>query len=299
MMFFDPAFAAEPLIDIVRGATVELRVQAESLPPKLRPVLGDAMRRAVRIRYLLGPKASYTLDAHGKPMLSARTYAQGAQAEELAFASGTGELRINPRFSEIGPKGDLRPGVRSHAFYMTTAERAVVCTGAPRLKQKILCLSSQSGTPDALAALFDSEFDDHATDAKRAALAQKAREQIVVGPDDNSPLLKLLQTPGAIVLTAELDEGRALVQLIRGPARLLLLPAAVARLPAADAARRAGVEVRALGADFDGTVVWTPDRAFVGSQRLTERALQRDRDVGVLLQAEGAAAVLRYLMDAR
>lgn len=299
MMLFDPALAAETLLDVVRSATVELRVQAESLPPLLRPALGEASRRAVSIRYLLGPKASYTLDAQGRPMLSARPYAQGAQTDELAFASGSGELMINPRFSEIGPKGEFRPGVRSHAFYMTTSKRAVVCTGVPRPKKKVLCLASQTGTPAALTALFDSEFDDRTTDAERVALAKQARDDIVVGPDDNEPLLKLLQTPGAIVMTAELDEGRALEHLLRGPARLLLLPVAASRSPAADSVRRAGIEVRAFGADFDGTVVWTPHRAFIGSQRLTDAALQRDRDVGVLLQAEGAVAVQRYLMDAR
>lgn len=299
MILFDPALAAEPLLDVVRGAKVELCVQAESLPPQLRPVLGDAKKRAVRIRYLLGPKASYTLDAQGRPMVSARPYAQGAQADEMAFASGTGELRINPRFSELGPQGEFKPGIRSHAFYVTTSERAVVCTGAPRLRKKVLCLSLQPPIPGALAALFDSEFDDHASDTKREVAAHKARDHIVVGPDDNAPLLQLLQTRGAIVLTSEVDQGRALEQLIRGPAGLLLLPEAAAKSPAADAARRAGIDVRVLAADFDGTVVWTPGRAFVGSQLLTDVALQRNRDVGILLQGEGAAAVQRYLLDAR
>lgn len=299
MMLFDPALVAEPLIDVVRSATAELRVQAESLPPQLRRAFADASRRAVRIRYLLGPRASYTLDARGRPMLPSRPYAQDAQVDELAFAGATGELMINPRYSEFDGGGDYRPGARSHAFYMATSAQAVICTGAPLSRKKILCLSSQTGTSAALAALFDSEFDDRAADTTRVTLARQARDHVVVGPDDNAPLLQLLQKPGAMVLTSELDEGRALAQLKRGPARMLLLPAMAARTPAAEAARRAGIEVRALDADFDGTVVWTTDRAFVGSQRLTDSALQQDRDVGVLLQAEGAAAVRRYLLDAR
>lgn len=299
MMLFDPALAAEPLLDVVRGARVELRVQAESIPPLLRPALRDARGRDVRIRYLLGPKASYTLDAQGRPLLPSRPYAHGQQAEELAFASTTGELSINPQFSELGPAGEFRAGLRSHAFYVASAKAAVLCTGVPRGRTRVLCLSGDEALARALTALFDSEFEDALQAALRDTLAERAREQVVVGPNDNEPLLALLQLPGAMVLTSELDQGRALQRLARGPAKTLLLPEAVAGLPAAEAARRAGIEVRARRGAFDGTVVWTPGRAFIGSQRLTDAALQRDRDVGVLLQGEGAAAVHRFLLDTR
>lgn len=297
MMLFDPALAAEPLLDVVRGARVELRVQAESLPPLLRTALRDASGRDVRIRYLLGPNASYTLDAQGRPLLSGRPYAQGPQADELAFASATGELFINPRFSELGPAGEFRPGVRSHAFYVTATEAAVLCTGVPRGRTRVLCVSGDEKLARAVAALFNSDFDDVLQSALRESLVLHAREQVVVGPDDNEPLLALLQTPGALVLTSEIDHGRALQRIVRGPAEALLLPGTAARLPAAEAARHAGIDVRVRRGAFEGTVVWTPGRAFVGSQRLTDSALQRDRDVGVLLQGEGADAVHRYLLD--
>lgn len=299
MMLFDPALAAEPLLDVVRGARVELRVQAESIPPLLRPALREARGREVRIRYLLGPKASYTLDAQGRPLLPARPYAQGPQADELAFASTTGQLSINPRFSELGLAGEFRPGQRSHAFYVVSPQAAVLCTGVPRGRTRVLCLSGREALAGALMALFDSEFEDALQSALRDALAARARQQIVVSPDDNEPLLALLQKPGAVVLTSELDQGRALQRLAGGPAKALLLPEAAVGLPAAEAARRAGIEVRARRGAFDGTVVWTPGRAFIGSQRLTDAALERDRDVGVLLQGEGADAVHRFLLDAR
>jgi len=299
MMLFDPALAAEPLLDVVRNTRVELRVQAESLPPLLRPVLRDARGRDVRIRYLLGPKASYTLDAQGRPLLSRRPFAQGPQTEELAFASTTGELLINPRFSELGPASALQPGVRSHAFYVASARTAALCTGVPRGRTRVLCLSGDESLAQALVALFDSEFEGSLQPALRSALTQKARAQVVVGPDDNEPLLALLQTPGAVVLTSELDQGRALQQIVRGPAKLLLLPEPAARRPAADAVRSAGIDVRLRRGEFDGTIVWTPGLAFVGSQRLTDAALQRDRDVGVLLQGKGAETVYRYLLDAQ
>lgn len=298
MMLFDPALAAEPLLDVVRGARVELRVQAESIPPLLRPVLRDARGRDVRIRYLLGPKASYTLDAKGRPLLAARPYAQGPQAEELAFAGTTGELSINPRFAELGPAGEFHAGRRSHAFYAVSAQAAVLCTGVPRGRTRVLCLSGNEVLTRALTALFDSEFEDTLPSAQRDAMVVRAREQLVVGPDDNEPLLALLQMPGAVVLTSEFDHGQALQRLMHGPARMLLLPEAVARSQAAEAARRAGVDVRVRRGEFNGTVVWTPDRAFIGSQRLTDAALRHDRDVGALLQGEGADAVHRFLMDA-
>lgn len=298
MMLFDPALAAEPLLDVVRGARVELRVQAESIPPLLRPALRDARGRDVRVRYLLGPTASYTLDAQGRPLLAARPYAQGPQAGELAFASATGELTINPRFAELGPAGEFHPGRRSHAFYVVSAQAAVLCTGVPRGRTRVLCLSGNEALARALATLFDSEYEDALQSALREALAVRAREQVVVGPDDNGPLFALLQAPGAVVLTSAFDDGHALQQLMRGPARTVLLPEGLARSPAAETARRAGVDVRVRRGGFDGTVVWTPGRAFIGSQRLTDSALRHDRDVGVLLQGEGAAAVHRFLMDA-
>jgi hypothetical protein len=61
------------------------------------------------------------------------------------------------------------------------------------------------------------------------------------------------------------------------------------------AARAAGVRIVTRAAPFEGTVVWTPGRAFLGSQRLTDAALARDRDVGVLLQGDGAEALRRFV----
>jgi hypothetical protein len=55
------------------------------------------------------------------------------------------------------------------------------------------------------------------------------------------------------------------------------------------------VQVVTRAAPFEGTVVWTPGRAFVGSQRLTDAALGRDREVGVVLRGEGADALRRFI----
>lgn len=298
MMLFDPAMAADPLLDVVRNARIEIRAQAESLPPLLRVPLRDAHGREVRIRYLLGPKPHYTPDARGLPLVPARPYAQGMQAEELAFAAATGELNINPRFSELGPAHRYQPGVRSHAFYVASIHSAALCTGVPRGRARVLCVAGDDVLAQALTALFDSEFNDAQTSAPRNVLARQARDRIVVGPDDNEPLLALLEVPGAVVLTSELDQGAAFQRLRRTPRKILLLPAGTPQLLAAEAARRGGIDVREHGSAFDGTVVWTPGRAFVGSQRLTDAALQRDRDVGVILQGEGAAALHRFLLGA-
>jgi hypothetical protein len=295
MMLFDPAVAMQPLLDVVHQARTELRIQAETLPSSLHPALRQASQRGVRVRYLLGPQAAYTLDAQGQPMLPKRPFEQGPQGADIDFAGATGDLLINPNFSELGPKGQFRPGVRSHAFYLTAGDSAALCTGSPVLKVRPLCVTGDAPVARALAALFDSEFLDTLAGAERAALAAQARRVIVVGPDDNAPLLELLSVPGAVVLTSGLDQGKAFAQLTRGERKTLVIPVGIARLPAIEAARKAGVKVVTREGGFEGTVVWTPGRAFMGSQRLTDAALERDRDVGVILQGEGADALRKFI----
>lgn len=295
MMLFDPAVAMQPLLDVAHQARTELRIQAETLPASLRLALREASQRGVRVRYLLGPQAAYTLDAQGQPMLPKRPFEQGPQGADIDFAGATGDLLINPNFSELGPNGRFRPGIRSHAFYLTNGNAAALCTGAPVLKVRPLCVTGDASVARALAALFDSEFLDTLGSAERAVLAAQAGRVVVVGPDDNAPLLELLSVPGAVVLTSGLDEGKAFARLIRGERKTLVVPAGIARLPAVEAARKAGVTVITREGAFEGTVVWTPGRAFMGSQRLTDAALERDRDVGVILQGEGADALRKFI----
>lgn len=295
MMLFDPALAIQPLLDVAEQARVELRVQAEALPPQLQPALRRASERGVTVRYLLGPKAAYTLDAAGRPLVPKRPYQQGPQAADVEFASDTGSLYINPRFSELGAGGAFASGVRSHAFYLTNGRTAVLCTGVLMPPQRPLCAAGGVDLAAPLAALFDSEFLDTLPAGERASLAAQARRSVVVGPDDNAPLLELLAVPGAIVLTSALDRGVAFAHLVRGADKTLVVAPGLVRVPAVAAARQRGVKVVTRAGDFEGTVVWTPGRAFLGSQRLTDAALQRDRDVGLLLQGEGADALRRFI----
>jgi hypothetical protein len=292
MMLFDPALALQPVLDVVRHARSEVRVQAEFLPDPLRAALRAASQRGVQLRYLLGPKAAYTLDASGAPLVPKRPYLQGPNATDVEFATATGELFINPRFAELGPRGTFQRGVRSHAFYVTDGNAAALCSGVPGAEQRPLCLTANDAIAGALRALFDSE-DSHASERQR--LEAQAQQVLVIGPDNNAPLLELVATPGAIVLTSELDQGQAFLQLTRGAPKTLVIPETLQRLPAVTAARAAGVQVVTRAAPFEGTVVWTPGRAFVGSQRLTDAALGRDREVGVVLRGEGADALRRFI----
>lgn len=296
MMLFDPAIDMQPLTDVVQQARGELRVQAEVLPPSLRPALESAQQRGVLVRYLIGPKASYTLDAKGRPLVPRRAFENGPNAEDLAFANATGDVMINPRFSELGLRDTFQPGVRSHAFYLV-ADRAVLCTSVPQPPAQSICIATGEPVAAALAALHKSEFNDRR--AEKESRSDAAARSLVVGPDDNKPLLALLATPGALVLTSELDQGRAFSALVAGGNKTLYVHPDLMRLPAIAAARRAGVKVSARSLRFDGTIVWTPGRAFMGSQRLTDAALARDRDVGLLLQHEGADALRKVLERAR
>lgn len=295
MMLFDPAVVLQPLTDVALQAKGELRVQAETLPQRLRPSLKAANASGVRIRYLVGPKAAYTRDARGQPLLAARPFASGPQAEDLEFAGATGDLLINPRFSEIGRDGVFQNGFRSHAFYLTSNERAVICTAAPEVKTQTICVTGAAPLAQALVALHSSEFADQAPAALRDELVNRAKQHVVVGPEDNQPLLSLLAVPGARVLTSELDQGRAFSALATGSNKTLYVHRELLRLPAVEAARRAGIKVVARSSRFDGTIVWTPGRAFMGSQRLTDAALLHDRDVGLILQHDGAEALRKFI----
>jgi hypothetical protein len=297
-MLFDPAVSPQPLEDVVAQARTELRVQAETLPPTLHDALRAAHKRGVSIQYLLGPKAAYTLDARGQPMVARRPFDNGPQGADLALADTTGQAFINPRFSELGPGDRFQPGVRSHAFYVVAGDRAALCSTAPRPAPIALCFSGGAGLAAALTALFTSEFNETLEPHQRAALLRDAARAVVATPEDAAPLLALLAAPGAIVMTSGLDQGAAFAQLVRSKPKTLIVPPELARAPAVEAARRAGVSVVARTQPFKGTAIWAPAGAFLGSQRLTDAALGRDRDAGVMFSGRDADA-LRAWMETR
>jgi hypothetical protein len=297
-MLFDPAVASQPLQDLVAGARTEVRIQAETLPPALHEALRAASKRGVSIRYLLGPKAAYTLDARGQPMVPRRPFDNGPQAADLALADTTGQVFINPRFSELGPDDRFQPGVRSHAFYMVAGESAIVCSGAPRPPSRPVCVAGGAALAASLTALFDSEFIETLKPQQRSALLRDAARSAVATPEDPAPMLALIAAPGAIVMTSALDRGAAFDHLLRTKPKTLIVPPALARVPAVDAARQAGVTVIPSKRSFEGTAIWTPAGGFLGSQRLTDAALRNDRDVGVTLSGRDADA-LRAWMEGR
>lgn len=282
----------------MQKARVEIRMQAPSVQDDgMYNAMRAARARGARAYVLLGPRAEYAV-IDGRILMGKDPYPSTAQ-EFDRLASVKAEVFINPRFSEVGATG-LQPGRQSHAAYVVVdATTGVICTGGFSTKsyqrQRNVCVRTDDNVVvKALAKLHDSEFDDTQEVAKRVDAEREAASVLSIAPGASDRIINLLRDArGPVhVRTSGIGPGSALftVAASLGKKLTLTVPRSHAANPAAlSALQDSGAKVVVSPFDFEGTVIATPSKVFVGSHRMTVESENSAREVGLIIGLEKLA----------
>lgn len=284
-------------------ATTEIRISAEALPSSpLVKMLTDARKRGLAVQIVLGAKPEYVLDSKGQPTGPNRPYEKGPQGVELlALTQADVDVFIPPAFTEIA--GDVfQPGVRAHAaFGVVDGKTGLVCSSHPRRngdKRTGLCVRSDA--PEivkSLQAIHEIDFNFELKPAAAAALGASIKVPVLVTPAQGPAFLKLLTQADLAVATSEISEGAALQALITNTNKPLVVLSALAGPSRAALAslKQAGFRVQWSSESFDGTWIAASGWGFVGSQRASDFQINKSRDVGIVVGADDAKALMQRI----
>lgn len=293
----------QSLIQIAQKATTEIRISAEALPsPPLVKMLTDARKRGLAVQVVLGAKPEYVLDAQGQPTGPSRPYEKGPQGVELlALTQADVDVFIPPAFTEIA--GEVfQPGVRAHAaFGVVDGKAGLICSTHPRRtgdKRTGLCVrSDQVEVVKSLQAIHEIDFNFELKPAAAAALGTSIKVPVLVTPTQGPAFLKLLAQADLAVATSEISDGAALQALLSNPGKPLVVLSALAGPSRAALARlkQAGFGIQWSSESFDGTWIAASGWGFIGSQRASDFQINRSRDVGIVVGADDAKALMQRI----
>ncbi len=293
----------QSLTQIANKATTEIRISAEALPsPPLVKMLTDARRRGLAVHVVMGAKPEYVLDANGQPTGPNRPYEKGPQGVELlALSQADVDVFIPPKFTEIA--GDVfQPGVRAHAaFGVVDGKAGLICSTHPRRagdRRTGLCVrSDQAEIVQSLQAIHEIDFNFELKPAEVAALGTSIKVPVLITPAQGPAFLKLLAQAELAVATSEISDGAALQALLSNPSKPLVVLSALAGPSRAALTRlkQAGFRVQWSAEAFDGTWIAANGWGFIGSQRASDFQINKSRDVGIVVGADDAKALMQRI----
>ncbi|HVR63844.1 MAG TPA: phospholipase D-like domain-containing protein [Polyangia bacterium] len=287
-------------------AAIELRVQPDDGPPALAALIAGARRSIAVEVYLLtegelidalvaaragGREVTVVLEQHpfGAPGANDAAFARLAQAGvDVAWSSDRFALTHTKLIVVDGARAAVMTANLTHAGLTTNREYIAF-----------------DDDPDDVAAAGSVIAADRAS----AGAAPAARGRLVTSPETARAALLPLMAGAERQLRVEMEElsdAGAVATLVAAAARgvaVTVVAPATDRAPATSAALGrlvdAGVRVRALSAPavHAKAIVADGRRLYVGSINLTAASLDRNREVGVIVEDAGAAARVERTID--
>lgn len=278
-LYVEPMAGAGPVVSVIAAArqSVDLNVYYLSSRPIL-DALRDAVRRGVQVRVILDQKP---YGIHNDLVIREANNVQSTGAQ-LRWAP----MRFERRAFD-------------HAKYVCSELACEIGTAnfdpsAFTRNREYLYVTSDRSAVAAARAVFEADWNDRPA-------GQEPRRTLVLSPGADASLLWVIRQPGPISIeTEELGNARDILDALaaRGSAVRLILPASLSAANRRNAQWLAqhGVQVRLMPrrtAYMHAKIIVASQAAFMGSQNFSDASLRRNREMGLLLGATDAQALLR------
>ncbi|MHB8409988.1 MAG: phospholipase D-like domain-containing protein [Acidiferrobacterales bacterium] len=274
MLWIEPVSGTTPIIQFIQEARGTLDINAYMLTDrKVLASIAEDVRGGVKVRILI----------------DRRPYG-GRPRNELSALRATG---ATVRFAPPRFTGRYR---FDHAKYMVSGQNVEIGTAnltwsAFHKNREYLWVARQGAVAGALKAVFNADWTN-----RKAGAAPHAT--LVLSPGATSALVGVIDQPGPLCIeTEELSNDKPLLTALshKGAAVQLLLPARInghdRRI--AHILAGSGVQVRYLATPYlHAKLVLGRSVAFIGSENFSWTSLNRNREVGVLLQQPAAGRLL-------
>jgi len=276
MLFIQPAAGPAPIVQMIQASRESVDVNVYELTSDaIENALSTAAARGVRVRILL--------DGHpydGGQILAAESQWCAAQIAKLTCKPAPGRFRFD------------------HAKYMvvdgTDSEigTANLSRSAFTLNREYLFITQAKTAADSLEQVFDADWND-------AEAGQAPRAYLVLSPGSETIISKLVSSPGPIAIeTEEFGYIRSIVNTLEqkgGDVRIIVPQSISARdRRVLSELQQRGVQVRFISEPYmHAKLIITSQLAFIGSQNFSYTSLNKNREVGVLLQQPNDLKTLR------
>ena len=278
-LYVEPMAGAGPVVSVIAGSRqfVDLNVYYLSSRPIL-DALREAVQRGVQVRVILDQKPYgihndlVAREANNVQATGAQLHWAPMRFERSAFDHA--KYVCSESACEIGTANfDPSAFSRNREYLDVTTDRSVVA---------------------AAREVFAADWAD-----RRAG--PHPRQTLVLSPGAENALLWVIRQPGPISIeTEEMGNAAGILDALaaRGAAVRLILPDSLSAANRRNAQWLAqhGVQVRLMPrrtAYMHAKIIVASQAAFMGSQNFSDASLRRNREMGLLLGATDAQALLR------
>lgn len=283
MLYVEPEAGIKPIVDFIRSSKNTLDINCYLIDDTvIIEEIKNAVKRKVKVRI----------------MVDGRPYGGSGSHLEISDLQKTGaQVKIAPSRFE-------KPGVFDHAKYMVNDDSVEIGTAnlteAAFIKNReYILIERNSDLVEDLSSVFNADWQD-------SEAGKKPRKGLVISPGSETDLANLVEEPGKIFIeTEEMGDDKKVLETLekKGKKIYIIVPSTVSGEDQVNikALTRKGVRFRFMNPDhvyMHAKLILSKKRFFTGSENFSTSSLNKNREVGIIMDHRHYMKILRKTFKA-
>ena len=283
MLYVEPEAGIKPIVDFIRSSKNTLDINCYLIDDTvIIEEIKNAVKRKVKVRI----------------MVDGRPYGGSGSHLEISDLQKTGaQVKIAPSRFE-------KPGVFDHAKYMVNDDSVEIGTAnlteAAFIKNReYILIERNSDLVEDLSSVFNADWQD-------SEAGKNPRKGLVISPGSETDLANLIEEPGKIFIeTEEMGDDKKVLEALekKGKKIYIIVPSTVSGEDQANikALTRKGVRFRFMNPDhvyMHAKLILSKKRFFTGSENFSTSSLNKNREVGIIMDHRHYMKILRKTFKA-
>ncbi|MCL4334504.1 MAG: phospholipase D-like domain-containing protein [Candidatus Thermoplasmatota archaeon] len=283
MLYVEPEAGIKPIVDFIRSSKNTLDINCYLIDDTvIIEEIKNAVKRKVKVRI----------------MVDGRPYGGSGSHLEISDLQKTGaQVKIAPSRFE-------KPGVFDHAKYMVNDDSVEIGTAnlteAAFIKNReYILIERNSDLVEDLSSVFNADWQD-------SEAGKKPRKGLVISPGSETDLANLIEEPGKIFIeTEEMGDDKKVLETLekKGKKIYIIVPSTVSGEDQVNikALTRKGVRFRFMNPDhvyMHAKLILSKKRFFTGSENFSTSSLNKNREVGIIMDHRHYMKILRKTFKA-
>lgn len=283
MLYVEPEAGIKPIVDFIRSSKNTLDINCYLIDDTvIIEEIKNAVKRKVKVRI----------------MVDGRPYGGSGSHLEISDLQKTGaQVKIAPSRFE-------KPGVFDHAKYMVNDDSVEIGTAnlteAAFIKNReYILIERNSDLVEDLSSVFNADWQD-------SEAGKNPRKGLVISPGSETDLANLIEEPGKIFIeTEEMGDDKKVLEALekKGKKIYIIVPSTVSGEDQVNikALTRKGVRFRFMNPDhvyMHAKLILSKKRFFTGSENFSTSSLNKNREVGIIMDHRHYMKILRKTFKA-
>lgn len=283
MLYVEPEAGIKPIVDFIRSSKNTLDINCYLIDDTvIIEEIKNAVKRKVKVRI----------------MVDGRPYGGSGSHLEISDLQKTGaQVKIAPSRFE-------KPGVFDHAKYMVNDDSVEIGTAnlteAAFIKNReYILIERNSDLVEDLSSVFNADWQD-------SEAGKNPRKGLVISPGSETDLANLIEEPGKIFIeTEEMGDDKKVLETLekKGKKIYIIVPSTVSGEDQVNikALTRKGVRFRFMNPDhvyMHAKLILSKKRFFTGSENFSTSSLNKNREVGIIMDHRHYMKILRKTFKA-